>query len=901
MNYEGGGVCLLIKDNIDFIERRDIVNYSVEYIIEFCAIEIPKLNTIIIGIYRADRHINIFYEQINKLLKKLNAKDKNKHIIIGGDFNIDIKAKNNNSKKKQAIDLINLFNTFNLKQLIRKPTRVTKKTSTCIDLIFTNNTTQIQKSFVEDYGLCDHRSVNAILNAELHSKNKNIPYKHKRLFTKKQLETFQNSLNGIDWENVMDNKKNINQNYNSFLTLIKANLNKYIPVQKIKIRNTLKKTWLTKGIKTSCAHKRSLRILLNETNSDIINKYYKLYTKTLKYCVKISKKLSYIKRMKNSENKVRTMWNIINEKNGKKKQKINKNMTLKVDNIKINCPQKITEILNNYFATVGQNNCNTDIHTGQPVINSPINSLYLDTVTEKEVLKIIQQLKRKNSYGVDEIPPLLLKHCAEQLVKPLTFLINQSFRDGEFPNELKMTLIKPVHKKDDTSHPKNYRPIAILPSFSKVVEKAMCNRLYRFLEKYNILDHCQNGFRKTRSTTSAVYRYIQTALQYINDKKCALGILLDMTKAYDKVSHNILLSKLYGSGVRGTAYNWFKSYLTNRKQMVQIEYHNSKTNEIETVTSEERTMTCSIPQGSVLGCVLFLIYINDLPKIFNQQIALPVLFADDVSVLIKCEKHQNPNTVINNTLGQIIYWLEKHNLEINLNKTKIMEFRPYKTVPSDIKVILKNTQIETVGVFNLLGLHIDTNINWKVHIEQINKKLSKFIYALFEIKNSTNTKTALSAYYAYAYSWLKYGIILWGGSVNVNDIFLLQKKCVRIIAQISNRESCKPFFVKYRLLTLTSIYIYDLCLFVHKNINLFPKKKDIHNKNTRNRENLFIPPSRIKMLHDSPHYMALRVYNKLPQNIKSEQKYKTFNKKLKEFLIDKCYYNLDEYLTGNTQ
>ncbi|KAF9814712.1 hypothetical protein SFRURICE_014807, partial [Spodoptera frugiperda] len=137
--------------------------------------------------------------------------------------------------------------------------------------------------------------------------------------------------------------------------------------------------------------------------------------------------------------------------------------------------------------------------------------------------------------------------------------------------------------------------------------------------------------------------------------------------------------------------------------------------------------------------------------------------------------------------------------------------------------------LQNVDTFNLLGINIDTHINWKTHIEHIKSKLSKFTYALFQIKCSTNVETALSAYFAYAYSWLRYGIMLWGDSVNIHDLFILQKKCVRIIAHINNQDSCRPYFIKYNLLTLPSIYIYDICKFVFKNKNSFTKVEDTHN------------------------------------------------------------------------
>jgi hypothetical protein len=179
----------------------------------------------------------------------------------------------------------------------------------------------------------------------------------------------------------------------------------------------------------------------------------------------------------------------------------------------------------------------------------------------------------------------------------------------------------------------------------------------------------------------------------------------------------------------------------------------------------------------------------------------------------------------------------------------------------------------------------------------VKSKLSKFSYALFELRHSTTKEAALSAYYAYAYSQLKYGIILWGNSTNINDLFVMQKKLIRIIAQIDNTKSCKPFFIKLNLLTLPSIYIYDICIYTFKNISLFTKVKDTHNVNTRHKSRLYLPQSRTKMLNTSPYYMAVKIFNKLPPYISKETNLKIFSNTLKSYLISKCFYSLNEYLT----
>lgn len=206
----------------------------------------------------------------------------------------------------------------------------------------------------------------------------------------------------------------------------------------------------------------------------------------------------------------------------------------------------------------------------------------------------------------------------------------------------------------------------------------MQTRLNSFCEKYKIFDDSQNGFRKNRSTVLAVYKYVNKLLDIINDKYYAIGILLDMTKAYDKVQYKILLNKLYGVGIRGISHKWFHSYLQNREQIVEIVNFDSDTATIRTVRSSSIHINNSIPQGSVLGCILFLIYINDLPKILDEHC---VLFADDISILTSCKNNNNNNLnqILTDIFDIIINWMTDHNLDLNFNKTKLIQFRPKET------------------------------------------------------------------------------------------------------------------------------------------------------------------------------------------------------------------------------
>lgn len=531
-----------------------------------------------------------------------------------------------------------------------------------------------------------------------------------------------------------------------------------------------------------------------------------------------------------------------------------------------------------------------------------LNSIFLSPVTEKETYDIIRNLENKRSYGIDEIPMTLVKTCINQLTSPLTFLINQSFNEGICPDKIKIAKIRPIYKKSgsqlDTC---NYRPIALLPTFSKIFEKTICNRIYSFLEKYNILNENQYGFRKERSTTLAVYNYIQYILEFMQKKKYAVGLLLDMTKAYDKVSHKILLDKLYNSGIRGNAHKWFKTYLHNRTQYVEIQHYNETTHEINTVQSDIRVSNWSIPQGSVLGCTLFLLYINELPKALSPACKI-VMFADDVSLLTECSDTDECKLQITENMQNTRNWLKEHNLEINMKKTKIIQFRPYQKVPLALNGLSNEIGIEEVSEFKLLGFTIDTYLNWKQHVQSVRSKLSRFVYALSILKANTNYETALSAYYAFAYSWLRYGVVLWGQSPDVGDLFISQKKCIRVLVNIGQRDSCRPYFINKKILTLPSIYIMETALFVRKNFSLFKTFESSKiQRNTRKKKKLIVPYYKLKTLAQiSPFYRSAVIYNNLPNFITDEIKEETFKRNLKEWLIQKCYYSVKDFLLEQT-
>lgn len=249
-------------------------------------------------------------------------------------------------------------------------------------------------------------------------------------------------------------------------------------------------------------------------------------------------------------------------------------------------------------------------------------------------------------------------------------------------------------------------------------------------------------------------------------------------------------------------------------------------------------------------------------------------------------------------MSNVLSWMHDHNLEINFSKTKLMQFRPRQKCELDLAACsFNNIKLECVPKFSLLGITIDSNINWKCHIQKIKSKISQFIYALRELKKSTDIQTSKVAYYAFAHAWLTYGVTLWGNSTNVQEIFVLQKKCVRIIANIKQRDSCKYHFQNLRILTLPSLYILESCKFVRNHPEFYSILGDMPRRyESRFKNNLVQTYSKLKLHSNGPYSMSIRLYNNLPNEIKNEKNNKIFIKTLKTYLIEKTYYTVCEYL-----
>ena len=403
--------------------------------------------------------------------------------------------------------------------------------------------------------------------------------------------------------------------------------------------------------------------------------------------------------------------------------------------------------------------------------------LHFNVVSEADVMIEIRKLKNKKSVGVDGICILILKTCADILLKSITHLINKSIVHGKVPRAWKIAKVIPIHKKGDKSNPDNYRPISLLPCITKVLERVIQLQLLHHLQTYNILVPVQSGFRAKHSTVTALVKVTDEWLMAMDKGVYTGTIFVDLRKAFDMVDHALLLKKLSSIGVTGTALNWFESYLSERRIVTVV----------NNATSNERSLSHGVPQGSILGPLLFTIFINDLPDIFKRSSVH--LYADDTVIYFSHGDAKEVQSVLNSEMLKLDDWMRTNNLFINYTKTVCMLFgtRYMLSKCNEIDIKIRDICIEQVKSTKYLGIHIDRELKWDMHIENMCQKIGRLVSFLGRLRYTINESNLNIIYKSVILPHFDYGDLVWQ-SASKSSLLLLQKlqnRAGRIIMRIN--------------------------------------------------------------------------------------------------------------------
>ena len=822
-----GGVLLYSSSHLNVIPRPDISCYSSKEI-ESTFIEIINTNSKndIIGVLYRHHSIDkdtFTNEYLTPLVNKLGS-EKNKNIFLTGDFNFNLLNTDCDTNVSKFLDIMT---DKLLLPVISLPTRVINSSKSLIDNIFTNVLNPDIISGNIAVGISDHLPSFLIIPK---SNVQYIPKKHnlfKRNTKNLNVNNLLNDLNQYNWDNDLKfNDNDVNFSFNKFYDYTMTCIDKHAPLRKLTNKEFKQryKPWISTGILNSIKRKHSLFKKYINCSDQNQKKHlygeYKFLRNRINIIINDSKKQHYINFFHDSNTNLRKVWQGIKEIINIKSKNCSVPKCLVEKDKTITVSKDIAENFNSYFSTIASTILEERKYEGnksfKDFLQSPLlNSLVFDLADEMEVLAIICNIKKNKATGPNSIPTQILHTIRNVISKPLTKLINLSFTQGVHPDKLKISKTIPVFKKGSQLKVSNYRPISLLSNINKIFEKVIFERVYGFLEKFEIIYHHQYGFRKKHSTNHALISITEKIRNALDNNLFAVGVFVDFQKAFDTVNHHILIEKLDHYGIRGCINKWFQSYLSDRKQFVSINGFNSK----------ESNMEHGVPQGSVLGPLLFLLYINDLNLSIKNS--LTYHFADDTNLLKIANSYKKIQKSLNIDLKNLVSWLLANKISLNKTKTEVIVFRkPRSPPPTDLKIKLNGLRIQPSSTIKYLGLLLDETLSGDAHCSLIISKLERAKAMLCKIRHYVPQDKLISIYYAIFASHLSYGCQVWGQNQSTskfNKIVNLQKQAMRIMSFSRKNAHTEPLFKSFKILKLKDqISLYN-CLFVHDHSrNLLP-------------------------------------------------------------------------------
>ena len=546
-------------------------------------------------------------------------------------------------------------------------------------------------------------------------------------------------------------------------------------------------------------YEKSLR-----SNSPVDLSIYKAYKSTLQKIKRRSKRDYFINKCIKFKNDTCKLWKVINNVSSYCNDKSCIIDSIKINNIEITESKLIANEMGKFFATIGYNTAMKGGNSKVPIskylekIPNETSSVFLAPCTVIEIKKLIENLPNKMSSGYDNISNILLKKIQRAIAPPLNIVFNKSLSEGIFPDCMKLADVTPLFKGGNRLSLNNYRPISLLPTLSKLLEKIMYSRTYSFLTKYDLLYKSQYGFRKKHSCEHAVTELIGEICKGLETKKHTMAVFIDLSKAFDTISHDLLLKKMSLYGIRGKALDWYTSYLENRVMRAKCSISTNS----QTVFSERHHLNIGTPQGSCLGPLLFLIFCNDL--YLNLDLCGGILFADDTTIYKTHEHKEYLKWCIIHDLTILIDWFKANHLSMNANKTVGMHFSADKKSTIDALQI-DDIKINFVESTKFLGVWLDNKLTWKEHATRVGQKIYKNLNLLKISKKFLDLHSKRLLYFAQIQSHLTYGLSIWGNMLSTTALSRLQRLQNKSIALINSKKADKVEYQNLKILTLQQL------------------------------------------------------------------------------------------------
>ena len=868
----GGGVAVLVDRRLQSEELSDITcnNNFIECI--FVKIKINYEEIVVASCYRKPdpSQAQLF---ISAICEKITTIGQNINKVIAGDFNFNLLQLENDLNASSFLDSML---SLGLIHTISRPTRDVNNSLSLLDNIFISNSIAFNSGLF-CWDISDHYPIFSFLKNIFSTTNQPEIIKY-RVINETSINNLRDSISKYNFAEILQTE-NLDFAIEKLDEILLSQFNQHCPILSKKLtRKDKEKPWINSHIKRLLTIRRNAYLTRKQNPENLSFDQFKRIRNFVTGKINESKKTYFSNLFKEIKGNMKKIWTVLNEL---LKPNINRRglkvKSLLIDGKIFDDNSAISNIFNNHFSSIGSKISQEfqEINHQITTSNSISNSFFFRNIQTNDVVQIIDRMKNK-SCPINSYPVKVIKELKAILSSILAHIINKSLTNGYFPSKMKIARVLPLHKGGSKNELNNFRPISILPIFSKIFERVVHNQLYSFLEKFKLLNTNQFGFRKNKSTVQAILDQLEFVYNNLDQSNTVISIFMDFSKAFDCIDHTILLKKLYYYGIRGVPYQWFGSYLSDRKQYVSV----------NDTLSDVCQVTHGVPQGSILGPLLFLIFINDFPDVnpfFKYS-----LFADDST--LTCKFSTSDETIIKNKIEnelEIIYlWLKMNKIKINYDKSKFIVFSYGK------KYFLQNLKfgdgvISSTDSTRFLGIVIDKNLNFKAHVSAISSKISKTVGLLFRLNNVLPIDTLKSLYSSLLLPHLLYGIEVWYGVLqNNNDrIFKLQKKAIRAINSLPYNTHTNEFFKSMKILKLEDIYKHRVLIFMFKSHNNFLTQAYNHSHFTRNRENLIIPRYQRAKTQSTFFYRSINLWNNLPNHIGSIQYVGAFSNAVKSLLL----------------
>jgi exonuclease III len=844
--------------------RQDLESKTVE-----CMWFRVKLNkpVYVCVLYRNPASSFAWYDEFNEMFDKVDAAKNS--VIVLGDFNIDL--------QKPHLAWESTMRIHGLKQLVQEPTRITPTTSTLLDHIYCNSSRNVVDVQTVQCGMSDHYPIMCTWLCKTHSKAKGehvyVQYRSMKNFDVNAFLYDISTLNFSDVYQCSSSDDALTLWYKTFMPVI----NKHAPLKTRRVKHQTLPKWLTPEIINNMKERDACK------KAKRFDEYKHLRNK-VSAMVKEAKKQYFDEMLKNG-NDTASLWRAMNAVTRKTQGKSTQNKTTP-------SPQTFNDYFINEVSSI-ITEADVDLTNSFTVPtklrafcenNRHYHSFTIPSMSVHEVGGYISNMKNKKSMGPDNISVYFLKLSLPYIVESLTFIFNLSISQNSFPAAFKEAKVIPIPKTKAPLEPKDFRPISLLSVLSKPLEKHVHKHLSAFLEEHNLLYIYQSGFRKHHSCQTALSALCDAWLDNINKLTLTGAVFLDLRKAFDLIDHEILIQKLDTYVKNSTVTDFMRSYLVNRSQYVHI----------NGTSSSKDSIKCGVPQGSILGPLLFCIFINDLPLALEDSSVNCDMFADDNTLHTNGKTTDEIEVSLQIGLDCVQDWCRENKMVLHPEKTKSMIIttrQKHQRQNLELKLKLNSKCIEHVHEHKVLGVIIDDEMTWSSHISHVNKTLSRNLFLLYQLKHYVGTEARLSFYYAHILSHINYASNVWCGA-SANNLKLMQslhRRAAKMILPdpaLTTEEKQRQLGI----LTLDNQFIYNIAILMFKvRQNLAPTylRGLLELPTSRyGSEKYILPLPRIDIFKHSFSFCGPSVWNSLPQSISQCQTLSTFKKRLHEFLCN---------------